>query len=34
MNVLVIATGTCLGILVAVGLIMAAEYLRDTLKKD
>ena len=34
MNVLVIAGGTCLGILVAVGLIYTAEYLKDTFTKD
>jgi hypothetical protein len=34
MTILTVATGTCLGILVAVGLIYAAEYLRDTLKKN
>jgi len=34
MSVLVIATGTCLGILVAVGLIFAVEYVMDKIKND
>lgn len=34
MNVLVIAGGTCLGILVAVGLIYAVEHIIDIFKKD
>jgi hypothetical protein len=34
MTILTVATGTCLGILVAVGLIYAAEYVMDKIKEN
>lgn len=34
MSILVIAIGTCLGILAAVGLIYTAEYLKDKFIED